>query len=100
MGIISLDCSLAVTRFSSLSYIALKFIFRSEFSDDVKDFNEIVFLFFSPGNEPCSEQSGAIERRLVIMKKTSIPQGRPDGARGTPREPLIKRNQYIPNEWG
>lgn len=38
----------------------------------------------------------------LIVKKMSIRlvMDQSGGAQGTPSEPLIKRNQYIPNEWG
>lgn len=48
------------------------------------------------------DQSMAIERLEDCEKKKSIrwQQDSNAGARGTSREPLIKRNQYIPNEGG
>lgn len=60
-----------------------------------------VFLSFT-GTVLYGDQSAAI-KRLVDCEKTSIRLKKDPnavGARGTRREPLIKRNQYIPNERG
>lgn len=47
------------------------------------------------------DQSMAVERPGDCEKTSIRLKSDPNaGAQGTPREPLIKRNQYIPNERG
>lgn len=59
------------------------------------------FFYLFPGTVHYGDQSAAIER-LGDCEKTSIRLKKDPnaGAQGTQREPLIKRNQYIPNERG
>lgn len=52
------------------------------------------------GTVLCGDQSAA-NQRLGDYEKTSNPQeGAEHRSARAPREPLIKRNQYIPNERG
>lgn len=46
------------------------------------------------------DQTAPIERLGDCEKKEYSLQEDANGARGTPREPLINRNQYIPNVRG